>query len=112
MGRGLFGHLLVVRSGADYVKAEAECNAELRRIKGDEAEWPREAFSCSEVDCISQSNGLAAGQRSGPIEAALVDRHDVEVVPRKANGIFEIESDDRLVVESIDRWQCFGERHC
>ena len=104
VGCGLFGHSLAVRSGADYVKAEAECNAELRRIKGDKAEWPREAFSCSEVNCISQSNGLAAGQRRGPIEAALVDRHDVEVVPRKTNGIFKIESDDRLVVESIDRW--------
>ena len=100
------------RSRADDVEAEAERDAELGWVEGDESKWLREAFCCSEVNRIGQSDGLAAGQRCGSIEAALVDWDDVKMVPREADGVFEIETDDGLIVESVDSRQCLGESHC
>ena len=99
-------------SGTHHVEAEAERDTELGWVEGDESKWLREAFCCSEVNRIGQSDGLAAGQRCGSIKAALVDWDDVKMVPREADGVFEIETDDGLIVESVDSRQCLGESHC
>ena len=54
--------------------------------------------------------GCSARQVGGAIEAALVDRDDVEVVPGQSDRVLEVGAQDRLVGEPVDRGQRLGER--
>jgi hypothetical protein len=49
--------------------------------------------------------------RGRAVEAALVDGHDVEVVPRQPDRVLEIEAKDRLVGHAVDRREGLGQRH-
>ena len=49
-----------------------------------------------EVDGVGEAHRLGPCEGRGPVEAALVDRHDVQVVPRVADRVLEIEPQDRL----------------
>ena len=58
---------------------------------------------------LGQAHRLLAGEAGGPVEAALVDGHDVEVVPRQADGVLEVEAQDGLVGQAVDRRQRLGQ---
>ena len=55
--------------------------------------------------------GCRRDRVGGPVEAALVDGHDVEVVPGEPDRVFEVGAQDRLVGEAVDRRERFGQRH-
>ena len=69
----------------------------------------RHAFGGGEVDGVAQPDGLGARERGCPVEAALVDGHDVEVIPHEPDGVFEVEAQDRLVRQPIDGRQRLGQ---
>ena len=56
----------------------------------------------------ARRTGCSRARRGGPVEAALVDGHDVEVVPRQADGVLEVEAQDGLVGQPVDRRQRLG----
>ena len=59
---------------------------------------------------LVEPDGLLAGEAGGAVEAALVDGDDVEVVPRQAHGVLEVEAQHGLVGQPVDRRQRLGER--
>ena len=65
----------------------------------------------SEVDRIAEPDRLGARQAGGTIEAALVERYHVEVIPREAHRVLDVLAQDRLVGQPVDRGQRLGQRH-
>ena len=59
---------------------------------------------------LGEADRLLAGEAGGAVEAALVDGDDVEVVPRQAHGVLEVEAQHGLVGQPVDRRQRLGER--
>mgnify|MGYP000455824481 CR=1 FL=1 len=54
---------------------------------------------------------LQPGERRGPVEAALIDGDDVEVIPDEADRVLEIGTQDGFVREPVDGRERLGERH-
>ena len=108
--RGLLAQQRGVGVYADTTSSpEAEGDAELAGVERHEAHRRRHPLGRREVDGARQAHGLLAGEPGGAVEAALVDGHDVDVIPRQAHGIFEVEAQHRLVGESVDGREGLGE---
>ncbi len=80
-------------SRADDVEAEAHRNADVGWVERHEVDRVGQPLCGREVDGVAQANRLRAGQRCGTIEATLIDGHDVEVIPREAYRVLEIEAE-------------------
>lgn len=77
-------------SRGDDAVAEAVGDAELGGIERDERDRLWQSLGGGEVDRIGEPQGLLPGEHRRPVEAALIDRHDVEPIPDEPDGILEI----------------------
>ena len=58
---------------------------------------------------VSEAEWLFASELCGPIEAAGVERHDVDAVPIAAHEILQVGPEHRLLGEAVDEQQCLDQ---
>ena len=56
--------------------------------------------------------GCSRASIGGSVEATLVDRHDVQVIPHQPDGVLQVEPQHRLVGQPVDGRQRLGQRQC
>ncbi len=76
-------------SGYD-VEAHAERDTDLGWVERHEADRLGESVGGGEVNRVGESDGLRPRQAGGAIETPLVERHDVEVIPREADRVLQV----------------------
>ena len=64
-----------------------------------------------EVNGVGRLGRAESAPSRGAVETPLVERHDVEVIPREADRILQVGPQHRLVREAVDRRQGLGQRH-